>query len=47
MNDHEIIENLDLLLNMDLVTDIEDAELIENLDDLPEDGESEEEGKNE
>lgn len=41
MNDHEIIENLDLLLNMDLVTDDQDVELIENLNDLPDETESE------
>lgn len=47
MNDHEVIENLDLLLNLDIVVDSEDAELIENLQEMGSPEEPEDGGKDE
>lgn len=36
MNDDEVIENLDLLLNFDLVSEATDMEVVQNLGDLNE-----------
>ena len=36
MNDQEIIDNLDLLLEMDLLEEVKDAEVIESLEEIAE-----------
>lgn len=34
MNDHDILENLDFLLNLEMVSEVQDLELFENLQEI-------------